>query len=146
LMQRRGERKDVGPAQPLRNVERTIELGEEVVVTPARGEFVTLQLKFHESAACQLLKSVYRPPVVYLKAITASGAEKEYRLIPEITEAPFLLTPLVQDQPDFASLYARDQPERIVKFSITANTQWGMDCYDSRLQMKLSTFRLPIEE
>ena len=124
----------------------TIEMGEEVVVTAEGGEFLTLQLMFRETPAGRLLKSLYRPPVVLLKVITASGMEKEYRLIPEIAQAPFLLSPLVQDQPDFARLYTQDQPEHIIAFSITAAKQWGVECYASQLQMKLSTFRLPGEE
>jgi hypothetical protein len=146
LMHHSVERKNGADTEPVRNVERTIELGEEVAMTAASGEYLTLALKFHESAAGQLLRSLYRPPVVLLKVETASGVQNEYRLIPEITESPFLLSPLVQDQADFANLYSQILPEHIVKFSITAKKLWGVDCYDSQIQMKLAAFRLPAED
>jgi hypothetical protein len=127
-------------------LERTIELGEEVVVDHAPGQFLTLQLEFHETAAGKVLKSLYRPPVVYLKVVTASAVEKEYRLIPEITNSPFLLSPLVENEQSFAGLYTDVQLERIAKFSIAVKPQWGLDCYDSHIQMKLTTGRLPVRE
>jgi hypothetical protein len=145
LLKHRQNNCDPNLTQPVRIVERTIGFGEEVDARGAEGQYITLSLKFGESIAGAAVGRLYRLPGVRLRAVMASGVKKDYCIIPAMTECPFLLSPLVEHQFDFCKLYTNLTTERIARFSVTAETQRGIDCFYPDVQMKMCTYRLPVE-
>src|ERR1043166_138783 len=62
------------------------------------------KLDFEETAAGKLISTAFRPPIITIRVQLVTGQEAEYRLVPAMASAGFLLSPLIETREQFSAL------------------------------------------
>lgn len=89
--------------QPL--LTKVVKLGELVELPPFGANRLFLSLNIQPSLLGQLSTFLFQTPAVVLELKTTEGTFLTYRLIPSISNADFLLNPLLLDQTDELKWY-----------------------------------------
>jgi hypothetical protein len=58
----------------------------------------------------RIVSALFKPPTMFITVTTSSGAHREFRLIPAMARAGFLLSPLIEDRTSFAVLATAQSP------------------------------------
>lgn len=103
LILKRQERANALKETGLTRVEGRI--GEEII-NPYEKGLVFLKLKIRKTLAGALLSVVYKTEPVMIKVKLQNGFQKEFRIIPSMTETGFLLSPMTETTLDFNNLYS----------------------------------------
>jgi hypothetical protein len=89
-------------------------MGQPIAV-PDSEDPVWVKIHLRRRLLGKLLAGVYRPPRVTIKTSAPSGWHKDYLLVPELADAGFLISPLVEErqQEIFARMIAPDWRSRL---------------------------------
>ncbi|HET6246529.1 MAG TPA: hypothetical protein VFE47_02435 [Tepidisphaeraceae bacterium] len=85
--------------------------GQSVAIPNAAAGPIWARIYLHRRGIGRMISTLYKPPLVQMDVQTRDGAVAEYRLLPELAEQGFLLSPVVSDQPGFAALMSNRQAE-----------------------------------
>lgn len=77
---------------------------EEVLLPKTRG-LLFAQLKMRETILGRIFNILFKTPPVSISVLLANGQPKTFRIIPEMAESQFLISPLIEKTNDFALLY-----------------------------------------
>lgn len=89
--------------QPL--LTKVVKLGEPIELPPFAANRLFLSLDIQPSLLGQLSTFLFQLPAVVLELKTTEGTFLTYRLIPSISNANFLLNPLLLDRTDWSKWY-----------------------------------------
>ena len=79
--------------------------GETVLLPQGAGNLLWAELEIKRSAAGNVIQQLYKSPPVLLQSKTADNATHVFQIVPELGEAGFLISPLVQNNVAFSELY-----------------------------------------
>ncbi|HEV8455353.1 MAG TPA: hypothetical protein VGQ24_10695, partial [Gemmatimonadales bacterium] len=79
------------------------EVGAEIVIA-GDSPVIWAKIDFRETAAGKLISTAFRPPIVTIRVQLVTGQEAEYRLVPAMAGAGFLLSPLIETREHFSAL------------------------------------------
>lgn len=79
--------------------------GETIPLPQGAGNLLWAKLEIKRSAAGNIIEQLYKSPLVLLQSRTADNATHVFQIVPELGEAGFLISPLVQNNAAFAKLY-----------------------------------------
>ncbi len=118
--------------------------GTEIVLS---GEARAIWAKFHftETAAGKLITTGFRPPIIKITVQLVTGEESEYRLVPAMASAGFLLSPLIETREHFSALLNGNLPalesRRVHKVTIRSTAALRL-VYDEAVSVALFTMRI----
>lgn len=117
-------------------VDANLQLDESVSLPQDRGNLIWAELEIKRSPLGDIVHAIYKSPHVLLKSRTADNVTHAFQIVPELGQAGFLISPLVQNNAAFIELY-RDREERADTVrSITISSPEAPDFFWKR------TFRL----
>jgi hypothetical protein len=117
-------------------VDANLQLDESVILPQDRGNLIWAELEVKRSPLGDIVHALYKSPHVLLKSRTADNVTHAFQIVPELGQAGFLISPLVQNNAAFIELY-RDRQERADTIrSITVSSPEAPDFFWKR------TFRL----
>lgn len=93
------------PDLPLLN-KVTVQLNERVEVPAVRDAPIWTRIDVQPTFFGRVVALLIKPPPLYLDVTTRDGVEREYRFMPRVAGAGFLLSPVVGDRDAFAALTA----------------------------------------
>jgi hypothetical protein len=83
---------------------------------------VWADIDFTETTVGKVISAAFRPPIIRIRVQLVTGEEKEYRLVPAMAGAGFLLSPLIETREQFSALLNGDlgalQSQRVRKVTI----------------------------
>lgn len=79
--------------------------GETIPLPQGAGNLLWAKLEIKRSAAGNIIQQLYKSPPILLQSRTADNATHVFQIVPELGEAGFLISPLVQNNVAFAKLY-----------------------------------------
>ncbi|RUR05418.1 hypothetical protein [Legionella sp. km772] len=107
--------------------QETHSLGETVHL-PTSQQMIFLRLELEPNVLGKLFRVLFKLPELSITARLRNGSEKRYRLIAEMAKAHFLLSPLIENTQEFASLYDNEfilQGKQLVSFRIDSANEVG---------------------
>lgn len=122
---------------------REARLGEELSIPPGAGA-IWCEIDVRTSFAGKLITILLRQPPLVLRATTAGAAAHDYRLVPSMGRAGFLLSPLVEDRSSFAEL-ARGLPSpqsMVTAIKVLPAVAGDSPWFRSTYQIRLTTLRV----
>ncbi|MGA3067090.1 MAG: hypothetical protein ABSF29_09610 [Tepidisphaeraceae bacterium] len=96
----------------------TAELGHWTAV-PDADDPIWVTMKIHPTALGRLMRLIYKTPPLLLGIKTRSGDVESYRLIRDVAEGGFLLSPRTWEHMAFATLYAPNWKEKLAGAGVT---------------------------
>jgi hypothetical protein len=81
--------------------------GESIPLPQGPPNLLWAELEIKRSVAGNIIHQMYKSPHILLQSGTDYNATHVFQIIPELGEAGFLLSPLVQDNAAFGKLYLR---------------------------------------
>lgn len=111
-------------------------LDELIEVPPVKNSPIWVVIDVRPTLLGRAVAFLIKPPPLYLDVTTADGEKNQYRLIPRVAGAGFLLSPVISDRNDFIALASasglrRLDGDRVSGINIrTAGTRW--DIFDRR--------------
>lgn len=102
-------------------VRKQVALGEDV--TLPREDQLWARIDLHQTVAGKLVSAVFKPSYLTIRLRYADGRTENFRYIPQMGAAGFLLSPVVHDTGELLKLVARksDPATRPVSFAITSS-------------------------
>lgn len=79
--------------------------GETNSLPQAAGNLLWAKLEIKRSTAGNIIQQIYKSPLVLLQSRTADNMTHVFQIVPELGEAGFLISPLVQNNVAFSKLY-----------------------------------------
>jgi hypothetical protein len=125
---------------PLETAEQPILMGQKVLIDLKPGLYQTVSFHFQLRNFGKLLHSIYRNPSLFVNFRLSDGDFRSYRLVPGIVAHEFLLNPLVEDENDFADVFAGKPGKRVVSFTIHPEDFRGSYPYHFEVRMVLKTY------
>lgn len=110
--------------------QRTVSWGEWIDLANLPGVYQTIRVDIHPTVWNLVWSALYKPPLVSIDLDVNAGQRLTYRLIPEMTEEPFLINPLIQTNRDVLNLYGDLNANRVQRLRIVApgqHTLWFHD-------------------
>ena len=104
-------------------------IGQEIV-NPYENGLVFLKVKLRKSLPGALLSVFYKTEPVFISVKLQNGHEKDFRIIPSMSETGFLLSPFVENTTGFSNLYAAgyfsegNSTNRVKSVVIKPNKNW----------------------
>ncbi len=95
-----------------------LSFGQDVDVSAWSDGLLWVELDFYPTLIGRLRSFLFKPPMLAMTVTTDAGNVQTFRIIPGATGSGFLLSPLIENTAQFATLSARE--ENIVAFSVTA--------------------------
>jgi hypothetical protein len=83
-------------------------LGENLEVPVLSTAPIWVEMTFKKTAGGKIISAAYKPPVLIMEATFRAGPPRRFRIIPGMSQAGFLLSPMVADNKSFAALFAPD--------------------------------------
>lgn len=83
-------------------------LGEPIDVPAVKDAPIWVVIDIRPTLYGRLQAFLIKPPALYLDVKTLDGVEREYRLIPRMAGAGFLLSPVIANRDDFLGLMTSD--------------------------------------
>ncbi|HSY19044.1 MAG TPA: hypothetical protein VK815_11945 [Candidatus Acidoferrales bacterium] len=123
-------------------------LGESVTVPVVTNGLLWAELEFKKTPAGKIIAAAYKPEVLTMTVKFRDRPPATYRIIPGMTQAGFLLSPVVADNKSFAALFKSDWPAELAhrevqSLVVAPVTASGASlCYDSIYQLRF--YRLEI--
>lgn len=99
--------------------------GEPVAIPECGSDLLWCRIPIEPNGAGRLASTLYRLPSVFLHVKTSAGETHRFRLIPEMADAGFVLSPLISDV-ETAAVWFGDTPE-----------QSGESCRPRQLRVEL---------
>jgi len=113
-------------------VSHELRFGERLPVDAGRGQLLWLRVEAERTTRGRLAAAAFRGPLLYLRVELANGSERWYQIVSDMARAGFLLSPVVADTRDFASLMDGSRPHRLAGKRVTAlqlATEFGAGWY-----------------
>ncbi|HKB58298.1 MAG TPA: hypothetical protein VKC51_11995, partial [Lacunisphaera sp.] len=121
----------------------TVRLGQKVDLADLARQNVWVEIDYHFSLLGKLRRFLYKPPLVQLHVTDAKGEAADYRLPQPIGQTGFMLSPLVNELPDFMRAASGSPALRVHGISIECAPQ-DRDCLQD--DIKVSFYSLPPSE
>jgi hypothetical protein len=102
-------------------------LGEEVPINSGTNCIkATLHLEYTKLG--KVRNFLFKPPGVQVRFKTDDGRSQNYRIVPSMAEAGFLLNPFLQNENDVIGLYTRMPAKRVVSLCVTPDNHapWAL--------------------
>jgi hypothetical protein len=96
---------------PLTNAEATFGAGVEVPAVS--NTLVWAELEFKKTPAGKIISAAYKPDVLTMTVKFRDRPSGSYRIVPGMTQAGFLLSPVVADNKAFAALFEPGWPSEL---------------------------------
>jgi hypothetical protein len=123
--------------------EETCTTGSTVTLPDTDG-LMFAEVDLNPTIAGRVLAALFNPPQLHIVLGLASGKTKTYRVVSEMMKTDFLLSPLVSDTNEFASLMAGSgklrMPERVQTISI-APSYGGALFWSDSYELKVKKYR-----
>jgi hypothetical protein len=143
LLLKRAARERAFRLVPLR--EFTAQFGAPVTLTNMEAIWACIEVQ--PTWLGRLLAMLYKPPPIFLDVKTLARPTERYRLIPGITRAGFLLSPLIDDRQSFeafASLHWRQDLEgRLVRGMMISTEPAAQFLFQRDIRVTLSVLDFP---
>jgi hypothetical protein len=88
------------------------------LAVPDSPDPIWATIRMHPTLAGRLMSLVYKTPPILLGVKTRSGDVESFRLLSDVAEGGFLLSPCVGDHYGFASLYSDDFKKQIGRLDV----------------------------
>ncbi len=112
---------------------RIVRLGQRVEV-PSGTDLRYARLHFSKTLVGKAMSAAYKTPILMIRVELANGHKANYRLIPGITEAGFLLSPAIDSSEKFAfaAIGKMDvlRPFQVVAFTLLAGENGNLAWHD----------------
>lgn len=110
------KRKSV-PLQSTRKVlfDGDVRLGEKIPLPATAGKLVWAEVTIRRTPLGALIHELYKSPHVLLESQMGDGKTETYQIVPELGRAGFLVSPLVQNNAEFAGLYLDGREGNVVR-------------------------------
>jgi hypothetical protein len=95
-----------------------IQLGEMFDVSSVNHKSLLLQLNLQKSWRGHLMAFLYRPPRVNLEIETTDGANLTYRILPQMAQSSFLISPLLVKPAHLLAWYTNKPLKRTAKLRV----------------------------
>lgn len=139
LLQRKGT---VQAASDLTAEEQhSLALGKSMEI-PEANELTLATLDIQYNLLGKLRALFLRAPEVYLSVSLSNGERKDYRVIPEMTKEPFLLSPLMETNQDLLLASAKMNPKEVVSIKVHSP---GEKYFQSNIDVELYSEHIPEE-
>lgn len=100
--------------------ESTIKFGEVLSVPPQSNGVVWAEMDVERAPAGSLISALLKPPALSLQTTLGSGQQHTNRFVPGMACSGFILSPFVEDCPDFAALASVRWPDHLTENVVTA--------------------------
>ncbi len=120
--------------------------GKPMALPSGIDDPIWAEFDINKSLPGDLVSTFYKPPNLTLKVTLRDGQKKEFRLIPGMAAAGFILSPFIGDEKSFVLLATGDGMNTLARLEVTsltisaANESGETDCYQS--PMRLRFYRL----
>lgn len=120
------------------------QLDQPIEVPAVKDEPIWMVLDIRPTIFGRVLAFLIKPPALYIDVRTRDGVEREYRLIPRVAGAGFLLSPVIANRDDFLALTQFGglgglQKSSVESFTIrTAGNRWDSferHCYQPQISV-----------
>lgn len=94
-------------------IEANVAIGEWYEI-PEKVQFpIWTKINFHPNILGKLSSTAFRLPAIFMEIETADGKINQYRLITDILDKGFLLSPMLENRWDFLALTTEDWQQRL---------------------------------
>jgi hypothetical protein len=104
------------------------------------GTYLTASFEFRLRTSGKLLHVLYRNPQIFLVLYLSDGSFKTFRFIPDMAAHEFLLSPLLEQDKDFADLYCGKNAKRVVALGVEQEDFYGLHPYHPEVRMTLNVY------
>lgn len=127
-------------------------LSEPIEVPAVKDAPIWVVIDIRPTFYGRLLTFLIKPPALYLDVKTRDGVEREYRLIPRVAGAGFLLSPVIVDRDGFVALSVSGGLRGLEKSGVTsirirpAVTRWSSivsRCYQPEISVSFHELQYP---
>jgi hypothetical protein len=120
--------------------------GQTFSQIPTNG-LIWAELEIDPTLSGKLASLLYKPSTLWMLLHLRNGTGRACRIVPQMAGCGFLLSPFVENNPEFASLMSAGQDalagQEIVSLAISAYTETGTTSdYESPLQLRLYRLEL----
>lgn len=119
-------------------LDANLQLGESINLPQGGGDLIWAELKVKRSPPGDIVHALYKSPHVLLESRTADNVTHVFQIVPELGQAGFLMSPLVQNNAAFTELYRGRADRADTIRSITISSPEAPDFFWKR------TFRLTL--
>jgi hypothetical protein len=141
LLQRRGHPVALS-STPLQHTQ--VAFGSEIVID-GESPVIWADIDFTETAVGKAIAMAFRPPIIKMRVQLVTGEERVYRLVPAMSGAGFLLSPLIETREQFAALMNGDlgalETQRVRKVTILTSSALR-SAYQQPFSVALSALRI----
>ncbi len=99
-----------------------IKIGEKINISrPAQILLSSLDIQY--SFLGKMRTFIYKPPELYVKLTLEDGLVKQFRIIPEMTREPFILSPLMENNADVLKMIANENKNNVVSMELVCDAK-----------------------
>lgn len=120
--------------------------GASIAVPPASAGPIWARIDVHSTLRDTLVGALRIPPVTYIQIETADGTRAEYRIVPAVARAGFVLSPLTRNTADFMRLMSRQPASDAGVTSISVQVVATRGFADHPRRVDAEFFRLVIDQ
>lgn len=116
-------------------------LGQDVAVA-AHEQAIFVRLDLRKTLLGTLKSIIFKPEILKLRVDTANGEKREYRMVPQIAESGFVLSPDIREMSSLLAAFSGEvaPDSKVTSFAVLAPGK-GLDWKDS-YQVEMSTLPL----
>ena len=123
-------------------------IGENIVI-PSTGYLVYAEINLKPTLLGKLLGILYKPPQLLITLKLKNGSSVQYRVIANMMESGFFISPLINDSKDFAMIassnahYLDSNIVESLTLSLDHAKKFGKIFWNTNYQLKLKAYQMP---
>jgi hypothetical protein len=114
---------------------KEIPLSHSVNVQPFSDKTLFLSLEIRKNWLGRLVSLLYQQPPLFLEVKTTDGRTFIFRIVPSISQADFLINPLLLGQRDLLKWYKGKPLMQVASLRVVAKSEWALSLFQPQMHI-----------